>query len=206
MQTKKRWKKDRALVRAIIDDDADAALAALDAGTEPNHTFRHPSGNLTMPLILAASWGRPKIVALLLHRGADYRLMDEHGLSALHAASDATTLRVLLEAGADPELRAADGFTPLHLVLDEASARLLIEYGADFRVLCADGRRPVESLEMLVEKVRSNPAAGPEQIAAGEAALAYVRSLEEGLSLEVKTPSVSMTAEEEAAKAQGGRF
>ena len=203
---KKRWKLDKDLVHAITENDLASATDALDKGAEPNHSIRRANGSKTTPLIFAATGSRVEIVELLLRRGANHALIDSEGMTAVHHARTASTLRLLLEAGADSMARTREGITPLHIVMDPESARLLVAYGADFRAENSEGVRPAEFLPLYLGSIRSKVSGWPELTAGGDEALAYLRALEDGRLLDTDTPAVSMTVEEEAAKAQTGRM
>jgi ankyrin repeat protein len=91
------------------------------------------------PLALAAFFGRPAAVELLLARGAEVSTPARHAfhVTPLHAALAGPTpdvARALVAAGADVNARQQGGVTPLQ----EAAAngapdlvRLLLEHGAD---------------------------------------------------------------------------
>src|SRR6266550_1774960 len=66
-------------MRAVAEDDAQALKALLAQGTDVN--CRNQSGQT--PLMMAALLGHSAIVPVLLESGADVRLRDNHGLSAL---------------------------------------------------------------------------------------------------------------------------
>ena len=91
------------------------------------------------PLSLAAFFGQPQAVALLLHRGADVAAVSRNHMEVqpLHAAAAARNLEIvtlLLEAGADPNARQHGGWTPLAAARhagQDAIADILIAHGAD---------------------------------------------------------------------------
>jgi ankyrin repeat protein len=70
------------LMHAIHKNQKAAVAALLDAGADPNER----AGGGSTPLIMAAGYGYVDIVRLLLARGADPRMVDAHGDSALTAA------------------------------------------------------------------------------------------------------------------------
>lgn len=100
------------------------------------------------PLQLAAFFGRPEAVELLLARGAEVSTPARHQfhVTALHAALAGPTpgiARALIAAGADVNARQQGGVTPLQ----EAAAngaldlvRLLLEHGADPAATDDNGR------------------------------------------------------------------
>jgi ankyrin repeat protein len=91
-------------VFALARGGRTAELAGyLDAGVPADLT--NDKGDTL--LILAAYYGHPDTVALLLERGADHARVNDRGQTALGAAvfrQSAETVRALLGAGADPDL------------------------------------------------------------------------------------------------------
>lgn len=100
------------------------------------------------PLQLAAFFGHPDAVRVLLDRGADPGAVSANPsrLQALHSATaggshDAVTL--LLAAGADPNARQQRGFTPLMAAAargDDVLVQLLLDAGADPAATGDDGK------------------------------------------------------------------
>ena len=91
------------------------------------------------PLALAAFFGQPSAVGLLLERGADVGATAHNPMrvQALHSAVAGRNLgavRRLVEAGADPNVHQHGGWTPLQGASahgDEAIVDLLLAHGAD---------------------------------------------------------------------------
>ena len=91
------------------------------------------------PLQLAAFFGRPEAVELLLARGAELSTPARHQfhVTALHAALAGPTpevARALVAAGADVNARQQGGVTPLQEAAANGAVdlvRLLLEHGAD---------------------------------------------------------------------------
>lgn len=91
------------------------------------------------PLGLAAFFGHPTAVKLLLSRGADVTSHARNGrrVAPLHSAvaqGSPESVRALLDAGADPNARQAGGFTPLLVAAAKGQSELvslLLERGAD---------------------------------------------------------------------------
>ena len=116
----------------------DADPAAIDARSDEG--FR--------PLEIAAFFGHPGAVRLLLARGgsADGDGENAFRIRPLHAAAAASSLdavTALLEAGADPNHPQNGGFTPLHAAAhrdDVELARVLLAHGADPARTTDDGR------------------------------------------------------------------
>ena len=105
-----------------------------------------PDGHV--PLALAAFFGHPAMVTLLLAHGADpaAAARNDMRVQPLHAAVAARSLEcvaVLLDAGADPNARQQQGYTPL---MGAASAGrddladLLLARGADPALVSEDGK------------------------------------------------------------------
>jgi ankyrin repeat protein len=103
-------------------------------------------------LHLAAFFGHPEAVRLLLDRGADPNAVatsEQIGpVQPLHSAAAAGGLdsaRLLLEHGADVNARQGGGFTALHAAAASGHAelaRLLLAGGADADARTDDGRQP----------------------------------------------------------------
>ena len=123
----------------------------LDAEPELARAY---SGDGFTALHLAAFFGRPEGVALLLERGADVNAVatsEQIGpVQPLHSAAAMRQLesaRLLVERGADVNAGQAGGYTPLHEAAangDDELARLLLAAGADPRSRNEDGRTPAD--------------------------------------------------------------
>jgi len=70
------------LLHAIHKNQIESVKALLDAGANIDRT----SPSQTSPLMMAAGYGSEEMVALLLQRGANPRLSDDEGASALDYA------------------------------------------------------------------------------------------------------------------------
>ena len=103
------------------------------------------------PLHLAAFFGHPKIVELLLARAADVRARSRNanGNTPLHAALAANRKVVaglLIGAGADVNAEDAAGWRPLHLAAannDLDALKALVAQGADVAAANRDGLTPI---------------------------------------------------------------
>ncbi len=70
------------LLHAVHKHQLGSVAALIDAGADPNGT--DPNG--TTPLMMAAGYGQTDMVELLLRRGANAHLADQHGATALDLA------------------------------------------------------------------------------------------------------------------------
>jgi ankyrin repeat protein len=135
-------------LRDVLDRDAELA--------------RGFSGDGFTALHLAAFFGQPEAVRLLLERGADVNAVatsEQIGpVQPLHSAAATRQLecaRLLIEHRADVNARQAGGYTPLHEAAgngDVELARLLLAAGADPAARKDDGQTPAD-----VAAERGNP-------------------------------------------------
>ena len=129
----------------------DAAIAALEAGADPDALPEPEAADQRTLPMLAALLPDLRLLRALIARGAD--LNQQHaGLTPLLAATrdswhgriDAVTM--LLANGADPRRADRDGNTPLHHAArstDPAVAAQLLDAGADVGALNADAQPPL---------------------------------------------------------------
>ncbi len=103
------------------------------------------------PLHLAAAFGGPDAVALLLEHGAHVHQFSRNPMhnQPLHAcvglSQDLRTVRLLIDQGADVNAAQAGGYTPLHQAAAagrEDLVLLLLQAGADPGKLCDQGKTP----------------------------------------------------------------
>lgn len=99
---------------ALVNDHPEEGLLAIEAGADINMPHEHFNFERP-PLVIAAQYGRAKLVEELLNRGADPNIQTKNGDSALHRAAHMGRLaitRMLLAAGADPLLTDKRGKRP----------------------------------------------------------------------------------------------
>lgn len=104
------------------------------------------------PLALAAFFGHPDAVKVLLESGADVTLRgpSRFANTALDAAvvgGNAEIVRTLLGAHSDPNARSEGNHTPLHKAAahgDAAIVQLLLDAGADPQATRDGGHRPID--------------------------------------------------------------
>ena len=125
-----------ARVAELLDGDP-----ALLAAYSPDGFF---------PLALAAFFGHPETVALLLARGADVTQATRNPmrLQALHSAVTASfeSVKLLVEAGAPVNAAQQKGWTPLHEAVnrnDQEMTRYLLAHGADPRQQNEEGKSAI---------------------------------------------------------------
>lgn len=122
--------------------------ALLDEEPAAAHSF---SGDGWAPLHLAAGFGGPEAVGLLLERGAEVGAVSRNPQQnqALHAAlalsGNLETIRLLLDAGAEVNATQAGGFAALHSAASAGrreAAELLVARGADPALADHQGHAP----------------------------------------------------------------
>ncbi len=104
------------------------------------------------PLGLAAFFGHPEAVRILLAAGADVSAAAKNDMrvQSLHAAAashNPVSVRLLLEAGADPNAVQQAGYVALHEAAGEgdmALVQLLLAHGARTDARAEDGRTAAE--------------------------------------------------------------
>ena len=109
------------------------------------------------PLHAAASWGRERVMRLLISKGADFSAADNETFTPLHAAAmegHEAVVRLLLGKGAEVSRKKKDGWTALHLAASnglEGVVRLLLSKGADVSAKTNDGSTPEDVATMSAE-------------------------------------------------------
>ena len=123
---------------------------------EEPHRVQHTSTDGFSPLGLAAFFGHPEVVEVLLEGGADPNRTSRNAMKVtpLHSGAahrdPAVALEIcrrLLLAGADPNRPQTGGWRPLHRAAahgHEGLVRLLLREGADPSVESDDGRTPLD--------------------------------------------------------------
>ena len=128
-----RNEQDKALLRAISNDNLEGVKEALDVGANPNAIEGHHHTALSRAVTIDDS----RIVGHLLDRGADPNARSENRETPLHHShqSSRAVFSQLIQAGADPNAHDQRGITPLHRAVADkrflSSAQRLLENGAD---------------------------------------------------------------------------
>jgi uncharacterized protein len=136
-----------SLFEACAAGEFDAVERLLGSGSAVNDF----SDDGWTPLHLAAFFGHPKIVELLLANGADVtaRSRNANGNTPLHAALAANQRMVaglLIGGGADLDTGDAAGWRPLHLAAANnnlETMKALIAQGADVAATTTEGQTPL---------------------------------------------------------------
>jgi ankyrin repeat protein len=111
-----------------------------------------PTGEGFTPLALAAFFGHPDAVKVLLEKGADVNLRGPSrfantALDAAVSGDHADVVRILLAARGDPNARSEGNYTPLHKAAAHGNLEivgLLLDGGADPNATRDGGQRPID--------------------------------------------------------------
>ena len=128
-------------LQALWQEDLARMETMLTAGIDPN--TETSTGN--RPLLIAAKKKNPRLLELLIARGAKLDAADHYGLTALMAAASmglAPNVRVLISAGANVNARDGKGSTPLIWATISGHPQvveILLAHGADEKVKNKDG-------------------------------------------------------------------
>jgi uncharacterized protein len=119
-------------------------MGALRVLLEAGVTVNRASHRGLTPLLGAATSGTAEKVKLLLAAGADPRMCNLQGHSAMHCAvarDDLAVIRVLLDRGLHPDYcgAASDGTTALGFCVSVKAVQLLLGAGADVQKLSKCG-------------------------------------------------------------------
>lgn len=104
------------------------------------------------PLHLAAFFGKPDAVRLLLNKGAAVMARSTNPMenTALHAAAagrHADVIRLLIERGASPNARQSGGWVAMHAAAqnnDVPTAQALVDGGADISLRADNNQQPLD--------------------------------------------------------------
>jgi ankyrin repeat protein len=126
--------REHGLLGAIRRGELELLTSQLREGTPSN--LQTADG--TTPLMYAALYGTPEMVTLLLDYGADPKVADKRGATALlFAVGDARKVEELLARGADVNARTSMGNTPLIAAAAYSDnlrvVKLLLDKGADLQ-------------------------------------------------------------------------
>lgn len=143
------WLRDYAIELTVHEAAALGDVEALERilSADPACINEHARDGF-MPLHLAAFFGHPRAVTLLLANGAEVNAIAENPtrVRPLHSAvasRHTTAVHAILDAGPDVNAKQAGGFTALHAAAlhgDEAMVALLLEARADTSIAADDGR------------------------------------------------------------------
>lgn len=115
----------------------------LDAGVSVDTPDVNTKGS---PLHTAAAHNQPRMIQLLIDRGANVNALNSNGRTALHHTSDIESLKALLQAGADVNAKDEDKQTPLHykaFTSGQEGCELLLKNGADINARGMHGETPL---------------------------------------------------------------
>ena len=150
------------LIQAIRTDNLALLKSRLTKGADVN--ARDSRGDTL--LMLAAAYGTPEAVKLLLDAGADVKAKNQFDATALiFGANHPQKARMLVEKGADVNARSKQGRTPLMIAATcdgcVDTVRLLIGKGADVKakdfrdttaLYSASEANDIDTIQLLLEK------------------------------------------------------
>lgn len=120
-------------------------LAVLSRG-EIDIDQRDHDQNGSTPLMMAATFGHPQVVTVLLNKGANVSITVDDGATALHCSAQGGYLaatKLLVKASANLEAKLnTTGYTPLQLAAQYGHSEImgvLIEAGAKPNMRALDG-------------------------------------------------------------------
>ena len=141
---------NKALIKAITQDDTKGADSSIKLGADANTSDAHGEP----ALILAAENGNDAITSVLLEQGASINARGIKATTALITAAvhaHTSTVRLLLDKGADPKLRdswseTALMWATLNPFAEEpiaATVKVLVSKGADVNAVDKNGSSPL---------------------------------------------------------------
>jgi hypothetical protein len=143
-----------ALYRALMQSEVEQVKNFLDAGMSPNVKFANSFGDpaLRAAIEFQCEADAKTIVRMLLARGADPKLADERGNTALMEASqkcDAEVVKMLLKAGADMNAKNKQGVTAFEFGMWSATDGAAALVAAGYRL-------PAEKAKQYREAYKGN--------------------------------------------------
>lgn len=150
------------LVDAIYEGNVDKVKDLIDSGLDPNDECSPELEGIKpspfTPLGYAVCTNRPKIVKILLEKGADpNKKTQESGVTPLMIAAglgQSDVVRILLDGGADPNIKDVDELTALDYAVAKNNteiAKLLIELKDN------EFKRRKKEREKIIEEIKNIP-------------------------------------------------
>ena len=168
--------KEDCLLKAASVGNLEEVRQCLDAGARPNEMDLR---GMT-PLMLAAQWGYPKVVNLLLDTGANPDMVGAffNKTALMFAVQNCHTevIKVLLAANANPNAATENGETVLRLAISTGIGAyvndcLTAEHVESVRLLIAAGAKDPTAIKdspltiSIVMRTKSNRGQGGEMVA-----------------------------------------
>lgn len=147
--------RDEPLIYAVLMADYETVQSLLRMGFDPNTREQTSYEHHKTALMLSIAQKPLLIAKLLLEHGANVKLRDDYGQTALIAAvysGRTEAVMLLIDHGAEINVHDMNGATPLSVAVSTANpdmVQLLLEKGAAVKPVSDEAGDPLESAEAM---------------------------------------------------------